>query len=164
MPTKAAVHIYISGKNKMRKLFGLVFLIVAAVALPALGQDKVPPVDASKGIAIKGYDAVAYFEQSQPVKGSPSFAYQWNGAKWYFATAAHRDTFAKDPEHYAPQYGGYCAYGMSQGHAVPVDPQAWKIVDDKLYLNYNKDIQKEWFKDIPGHIKEADENWPKLRQ
>ncbi len=63
-----------------------------------------------------------------------------------------------------PQYGGYCAFGMSQGHAVPVDPEAWKIVDGKLYLNYNKDIQKEWFKDIPGHIHEANENWPKLHQ
>jgi YHS domain-containing protein len=157
-------YLHIEEILRMRKLFSLVFLLVAAVALPVFGQEKVPPVDASKGIAIKGYDAVAYFEQSQAVKGSPSFVYQWNGAKWFFATQAHRDAFAKEPEHYAPQYGGYCAFGMSQGHAVPVDPEAWKIVDGKLYLNYNKDIQKEWFKDIPGHIKEADENWPKLRQ
>lgn len=147
----------------MRNLLAIIVLLFAGT-LPAVAQEKVPPVDASKGIAIKGYDTVAYFDQSQPVKGSPKFAYTWNGAKWFFASAAHRDAFAKDPDHYAPQYGGYCAFGASQGHAVPVDPEAWKIVDGKLYLNYNKDIQKEWFKDIPGHINEANENWPKLHE
>jgi len=150
----------------MRNLFVIIALLAVTVALPALAQaQKVPPVDASaKGIAIKGYDTVAYFEQSQAVKGSPKFEYTWNGAKWLFATADHRDAFAKEPARYAPQYGGYCAFGVSQGHAVPVDPEAWKIVDGKLYLNYDKDIQKEWFKDIPGHINEANGNWPKLHQ
>src|SRR5229473_4161761 len=110
----------------MRNLFVLIALVAAAVAIPAFAQEqKVPPVDASaKGIAIKGYDTVAYFEQSQAVKGSPKFEYPWNGAKWLFATAAHRDAFAKDPTRYAPQYGGYCAFGVSQGHAVPVGPEA----------------------------------------
>jgi YHS domain-containing protein len=149
----------------MRNLFASIVLLAAAVAVPAFGQgEKVPPVDAPKGIAIKGYDSVAYFDQSKAVKGSAKFEFVWNGAKWQFATAAHRNAFAKEPAKYAPQYGGYCAYGVSQGHAVPVDPEAWKIVDGKLYLNYNKDIQKEWFKDIPGHINEANENWPKLHE
>jgi YHS domain-containing protein len=149
----------------MRNLFASIVLLAAAAAVPAFGQgEKVPPVDAPKGIAIKGYDSVAYFDQSKPVKGSAKFQFVWNGAKWQFATAAHRDAFAKEPAKYAPQYGGYCAFGVSQGHAVPVDPEAWKIVDGKLYLNYNKDIQKEWFKDIPGHINEANENWPKLHE
>jgi hypothetical protein len=150
----------------MRNLFVIIALLAVTMALPTLAQaQKVPPVDASaKGIAIKGYDTVAYFEQSQAVKGSPKFEYTWNGAKWLFATADHRDAFAKEPARYAPQYGGYCAFGVSQGHAVAVDPEAWKIVDGKLYLNYDKDTQKEWFKDIPGHINEANENWPKLHQ
>src|SRR5258707_11339436 len=107
----------------MRNLFVLIALVAAAVALPAFAQEqKVPLVDASsKGIAIKGYDTVAYFEQSQAVKGSPKYEYTWNGAKWLFATAAHRDAFAKDPTRYAPQYGGYFAFRMRQGHAVPGD-------------------------------------------
>ena len=149
----------------MRNLFVRMVLLLAAVALPAIGQEqKVPPVDAAKGIAIKGYDTVAYFEQSQAVKGSPSFEYTWNGAKWLFATAAHRDAFAKDPARYAPQYGGYCAFGMSQGHAVPVDPEAWKIVDGKLYLNYSKSVQEKWVQEQSKWISEADKNWPGLHK
>src|SRR5260370_9985054 len=140
--------------KKMSNLSFFIPLLAAVVAIPAFAQEqKVPRVDASaKGIAIKGYDTVAYFEQSQAVKGSPKFEYTWNGAKWLFAPAAHRDGFAKDPTRYAPQYGGYCAFGVSQGQAVPGDPEAWKIVDGKLYLSYNTEIQKEWVKDIPGHI------------
>ena len=109
----------------MRNLFVLIALLAVTVAIPAVAQEqKVPPVDASKGIAIKGYDTVAYFEQSQAAKGSPKFAHTWNGAKWLFATAAHRNAFAKDPERYAPQCGGYWAFGVRQGHAVPVGPEA----------------------------------------
>src|SRR5260221_12384776 len=94
-------------------------LQAATAALPPLPEaKKAPPVDVSaKGIAIKGYDTVAYFEQSQAVKGSPKFEYTWNGAKWLFATAAHRDAFAKDPTRYAPQYGGNLAFGVGRGHA-----------------------------------------------
>src|SRR5260370_17596029 len=105
----------------MRNLFVLIALLAAAVAPPAFAQDhKVPLVDASsKGIAIKGYDTVAYFEQSQAVKGSPKYEYTWNGAKWLFATAAHRDAFAKDPTRYAPQYGGFWPVVLSPGHPRP---------------------------------------------
>lgn len=112
------------------------------------------------GVAIEGYDAVAYFADAKPVKGSEKFEHEWMNAKWRFATAANRDAFAEDPETYAPQYGGYCAFGVSRGYAVPVDPEAWKIVDGKLYLNYNKEVQTEWNKDIPGYIRKADANWP----
>src|SRR5260370_23306453 len=110
----------------MRNLFVLIALLAVAVAPPAFAQEqKVPLVDASSnGIAIKGYDTVAYFEQSQAVKGSPKYVYTWNGAKWLFATAAHRDAFAKDPTRYAPQYGGYFAVRVRPGHAVPGDPAA----------------------------------------
>ncbi len=114
------------------------------------------------GVAIKGYDPVAYFTDGKPVKGSDDFEHEYKDATWRFATAAHRDEFAKDPAKYAPQYGGYCAYGVSEGYAVGIDPEAWKIVDGKLYLNYSKDVQKRWQEDIPGRIRKADQNWPKI--
>src|SRR5260370_35059650 len=114
----------------MRNLFVLIALLAATVALPAFAQEqKVPLVDASKGIAIKGYDTVAYFEQSKAVKGSPNFEHTWNGAKWLFATAAHRDAFAKDPERYAPQYGGFLAVARSQWHGHPLAPAHLEILD-----------------------------------
>src|SRR5258708_20220084 len=116
----------------MRNLFVLIALLAATVALPAFAQEqKVPLVDASKGIAIKGYDTVAYFEQSKAVKGSPNFEHTWNGAKWLFATAAHRDAFAKDPERYAPQYGGFFPLSFNPGPALPIYPQAFEKVSCK---------------------------------
>jgi hypothetical protein len=81
-------------------------------------------------------------------------------AKWYFASAANRDLFKVDPEKYAPQYGGYCAYAVPQGQTADIDPNAWKIVDGKLYLNYDPEIQKKWLQDIPGYTRKADVNWP----
>ena len=112
------------------------------------------------GIAIKGYDPVAYFTDSKPVEGSSDFALEWNGAKWRFANAAHLAAFKATPEKYAPQYGGYCAWAVSQGYTAGIDPAAWKIVEGKLYLNYSTDIQKKWSGDIPGNIGKADKNWP----
>jgi hypothetical protein len=85
------------------------------------------------------------------------------GATWRFASAEHRDRFAVDPERYAPQYGGYCAWAVSQGYTAKIDPAAWKIVDDKLYLNYSKDVQSQWSSDIPGNIAKADANWPGIK-
>ncbi len=116
------------------------------------------------GVAIKGYDPVAYFTESKPVEGSKEFTYDWQSATWRFASAKNRDLFAKDPEKYAPQYGGYCAYAVSQGYTATIDPQRWKIVDGKLYLNYSKEAQELWEKDVPGHIAAADKNWPKLKE
>lgn len=116
------------------------------------------------GTALKGYDAVAYFEDGKPVKGKDEFRYDWNGGKWYFATAAHRDTFAKDPAKYAPQYGGYCAWAVGHNYTADTDPEAWAIVDGKLYLNYNKDVQKKWLVDIPGYIQKGNSNWPSLHK
>jgi YHS domain-containing protein len=114
------------------------------------------------GVAIKGYDPVAYFEDGKPAKGDPANQYQWKGAAWQFSSAAHREAFAKDPEHYAPQYGGFCAYGVSEGHTAPINPEAWSIIDGKLYLNYDKQVQAEWKKDTKSRIRKADQNWPKL--
>jgi YHS domain-containing protein len=114
-------------------------------------------------VAIGGYDAVAYFTEGKPVEGSSDFEYEWMGATWRFASAADRDQFAADPEKYAPQYGGYCAYAVSQGTTADIDPDAWHIEDGKLYLNLNKKVQSIWMKDIPGYIGKADANWPMIK-
>jgi YHS domain-containing protein len=113
-----------------------------------------------RGLAIRGYDVVAYFTQGRPTRGQAAFTHQWNGATWRFASAAHRDLFAADPAKYAPQYGGFCAWAVSEGYEAPVDPTAWRIVDGKLYLNYNASIQRQWEADIPGRIVRGDANWP----
>ena len=127
---------------------------------PALAIE--PINKTSDGVAIKGYDPVAYFVDRKPVKGSREFEYFWMAAKWHFSSAEHRDLFIKNPEKYAPKYGGYCAYAVSQGTTADIDPDAWNIVDGRLYLNLSKTIRDKWSKDIPGYIKKADENWPKI--
>lgn len=119
-----------------------------------------PSIFAIDGIAIKGFDPVAYFQESKPVEGSSEFEYEWMGATWRFSSAQNRDLFASNPEQYAPKYGGYCAWAVSQGSTASIDPQAWKIVDNQLYLNYSPKIQAKWSKDIPGNIAKADANWP----
>jgi YHS domain-containing protein len=111
--------------------------------------------------AIKGYDVVAYFLESKPVKGVKDINYSWNGATWYFSSKENKELFSKNPEKYAPQYGGYCAYGWAQGYAVKIEPDAWAIENGKLYLNYNKKVQKDWDKDRVGYIKSADKNYAK---
>jgi len=116
------------------------------------------------GLAIDGYDPVAYFEEKKPVKGSPEFRVDFQGATFLFASAAHRDTFAADSVRYAPQYGGYCAYGMAKGYKASIDPAAFTIVGDKLYLNYNETVQSQWLSDIPGYIRKADANWPDVKK
>jgi len=113
-------------------------------------------------VAIKGTDPVAYFTEGQPLPGRAEFEYEWQRATWRFASAENRDLFANNPEQYAPEYGGYCAWAVSQGYTAPIDPNAWKIVDGKLYLNFNRRIQQRWEKDIPGHIAQANQNWPQV--
>lgn len=140
----------------MKRLLLLLAFTASAFAVEPVNKTKL------RGLAIDGYDPVAYFTMGKPVEGSSGHTFKWNGATWRFATAPHRDAFAKTPDKYAPQYGGYCAYGVSSGYAVGIDPAAWKIVDGKLYLNYNTGVQKEWQKNIPGHIRKADANWPRI--
>ncbi len=113
-------------------------------------------------VAIRGYDPVAYFEDGKPVEGDDAFSYEWQGAEWHFASQRHRDLFAANPEGYAPQYGGYCAYAVSKGSTASIDPEAWDIYEGKLYLNYSLGIQKKWKQDIPGRIAAADKEWPKI--
>lgn len=115
------------------------------------------------GVAIEGYDAVAYFTDGRPVEGSKAYTFEWHGATWRFASAEHRDLFVAAPEEYAPQYGGYCAWAVANGYTASIDPSAWKIHDGKLYLNYDKEVQQKWAADIPGNVAKADANWPALR-
>lgn len=138
-------------------------LLAAGLLFGAAGSATAQQVFVDKGAAIKGYDPVAYFLEGKPVAGSPQFTHPWNGAEWRFASAANRDKFAAEPEKFAPQYGGFCAYGLSQGYKVKIEPDAWRIVDGKLYLNYDQSVQQTWVKDIPGYVAKADANWPKLR-
>ena len=131
-------------------------------AAPAVAKD--PVYQSFLGTAIDGTDPVAYFTEGRPVEGSSDFTHEWNGAAWHFVSAENRDKFKADPERYAPQYGGYCAWAVAQGYTASTDPEVWKIVDGKLYLNYNKGVQAKWEGDIPGHISSADGNWPKVLQ
>ncbi len=120
------------------------------------------PVFSTRAGAIRGYDPVAYFTTGKPVKGQRAYTTSYQGADWYFASAENRDTFIAMPEKYAPQYGGYCAWAVSQGYTASIDPDAWSIVDDKLYLNYSQGVQRKWSKDIPGNIRSANANWPSV--
>ena len=116
----------------------------------------------SNRLANRGFDSVAYFTESKAIQGRSRFSYEYGGATWHFASAANRDLFAHNPQRYAPQYGGYCAYAVSQGALADGDPRLWKVVNGKLYLNLNKRIQRTWKADITGYITKADNNWPKV--
>ncbi|OED41659.1 YHS domain protein [Endozoicomonas sp. (ex Bugula neritina AB1)] len=114
--------------------------------------------------AVSGYDTVAYFTENRAVKGSPSFKYEYKGVEWYFVKAEHLALFKVSPEKYMPQYGGFCAWAVAvKKQRAPGDPNYWKIVDGKLYLNYDSSIQKLWMEDIQGFIKQADKNWLDLQ-
>lgn len=114
------------------------------------------------GIAIRGYDTVAYFTQNKPVEGRDEFTTEWSDATWKFSSKEHLDLFKADPEKYAPQYGGYCAYGVAQEGLVKIEPDQWTIHDGKLYLNYNEKLNNQWRKDIPGFVAKADSLFEKL--
>ena len=146
----------------MRTIFAAILAAAALLAAPIAASAKDAVYQSFFGTAIDGTDPVAYFTESRPVKGSSDFAHEWNGATFHFASAENRDLFAASPEKYAPQYGGYCAWAVSQGYTASTDPEAWKIVDGKLYLNYSKSVQQTWEQDIPGNIAAGDGNWPKV--
>ena len=142
------------------------FLAASALSLPAAtllsgpALAAKPQVFASGGIAINGYDPVAYFTMSKPVKGDPSHSSDWNGAAFVFASADNKTTFDADPDAYAPKYGGYCAYAVSKGATAPTDPEAWTVHEGRLYLNFSTDVRSIWREDISGNIARADNNWP----
>ena len=133
----------------------LLLAVTAAAALEPVNQNRA-------GVAIEGHDPVAYFVDGAPRQGQSELSYEWNGATWLFASAENRKRFVAEPERYAPQYGGYCAWAVSENSVAGIDPSVWRIVDGKLYLNYSKKIGKRWAEDIPGRIARADANWPRL--
>lgn len=112
--------------------------------------------------AIKGYDTVAYFKEGKALKGNESFPFHWHNMTWYFLSSENRDLFAASPENYAPQYDGYCAWAMTEARKALTNPEVWKIVDGKLYLNCSISAYEKWIKDIPSNIKKANENWLKF--
>lgn len=151
-----------------RSLLGLALTAVAAAALAFVAlprgsaAETVAPVFAEDGVAIRGTDPVAYFTDGRAVQGDAAIHADWNGARWLFASDDHRALFVADPAAYAPQFGGYCAWAVAEGYTAPIDPEAWKIVGGKLYLNYSRSVQKKWQRDVPGNISRAQTNWPGL--
>lgn len=138
------------------------FLLLAVPAsYPQSHAAEKPPVylDAS-GVALRGYDPVAYFTDGKPVKGSKQFSVAWMDATWYFSNEAHREVFKSDPEKYAPRFGGYCAYAVSRNYTWAGDPRVWRIEDGKLYLNANSEAQQLWEEDVPGNIMKGNAYWP----
>lgn len=134
-------------------LFGLLLFI---------GFGYIAVGESSEGeVAIKGYDTVAYFKAGEAVKGNDSFTFQYHDMTWYFSSKENRDLFASSPEKYAPQYDGYCAWAMTEARKAQTDPEIWRIVDGRLYLNCSRAAYEKWSKDIPGNIKKADTNWLK---
>lgn len=143
--------------------------IVAASGF-AWSQSRKPPanavntLDSPSGAAIKGYDPVAYFTAGKPTRGNAAHTVSYNGARWLFASAENKALFEKDPQKYVPAYGGYCAYGVSQGYLVKIEPEAWAIRNGRLYLNYDTTVQKQWSQKPAEYIGLADKNWPSLIQ
>ena len=136
------------------------FIISAALAAVPAAAEKDPVFTSHGNLAIRGYDPVAYFTEGKAVKGDKDFTLGWQGADWRFASAENRDRFSEDPEKYAPQYGGYCAWAVSRNYTAPTDPDAFTLVDGKLYLNYNKRVMRQWLEDRDANIESADKNWP----
>jgi len=139
-------------------------IIIAAVMLASAAFARSPEIYAGimPATAVGGYDPVAYFTDGKPVSGKKELTFSWKGATWRFANEKNLEVFKASPERYAPQYGGYCAWAVSQGYTAKGDPKVWKIVDDKLYLNYDAGVQKNWEKNIPGNIANGDKNWPRV--
>jgi YHS domain-containing protein len=146
-----------SALSILRSAIIAVSLLFAAIAASVAVAGSVNEV---QGLAIKGFDPVAYFIDQKAVPGSAEFTHPYDGVTYRFSSAAHRDAFIANPQKYLPAYGGFCAFGTASGYKADIDPKAFTVVDGKLYLNYNQDVRSKWQQDIPGYIKTADEKWP----
>ena len=142
----------------MKKILLLLFIGVASVQINAQNQYL------KNGVAIQGYDVVAYFESNKAIEGKSEINAKYNEATYFFSSEKNKELFLKNSEKYAPQFGGYCAYGVSENHTSPTDPQAFTIVDEKLYLNYNLKVKELWSKDRESRILRANENWKNLKK
>ena len=134
-------------------IFAAVFFSAAAWAGEFFEKD---------GVAMRGYDVVSYFTDKKPVQGSADLKFEYKGSTFYFSSQANLDSFTASPEQYAPQYGGFCAFGTASGYKAATDPDAFTVVENKLYLNYDKNVQKDWSADIPGFVVKANKNWPEV--
>jgi hypothetical protein len=148
-------------EGRMRALVQAAVVVMGVVAVAATAHAQKVNTG-SGGLAVKGYDVVAYVSQGKPVEGSVHFEYRLGDSTYRFASAANRDAFVKEPDRYLPQFGGFCAYAVSRGYTADIDPLAWRIVDGKLYLNYSRRAQEKWEEDVPGNITKGHANWPAL--
>lgn len=146
----------------MKLLKTLLISITLMCSIPAFAADDPIETGTFNNYAIYGYDTVAYFTQNKAVKGNKNISYEWRGAEWHFSSNENLKMFKGDPEKYAPQYGGYCAYAMSDGRLVGVDEDAFTILDGKLFMNYSKSVMKEWRANAEQFIEEADDHYPTL--
>ena len=149
-----------------RQLFALLFASLTAVAIAACAKTEAfqPINKTADGKALSGYDPVAYFSVQDAVQGDARYQFAWNGAKWLFSSQENLDRFRANPESYAPQFGGYCAYAVSEGHTANGDPHAWKVVGGKLYLNYSPDVKKMWEQDQDARISKGENNWAEFQK
>lgn len=143
----------------MKQSFSILVFVILTISAAAQSE-----IFTTKAGAIDGYDAVSYFTESKPVTGMKEYAFIWKGETWLFSSTTNMEAFKANPDKYAPQFGGYCAYGVADGHKAKIDPQAWTIIEGKLYLNYNKEVQLLWNKDQQNFIKKATKNWPEIKK
>jgi YHS domain-containing protein len=143
-----------------RSLLGAAALFAATTGAFAKEPETYTSLFSSLGAG--GYDVVAYFRQGKPVEGSDAFTATYKGATWRFASAEDRALFVKNPAAYAPQYGGYCAWAVAHDYTASGDPKVWRIVNGRLYLNYDTDVQAQWSQDVPKYIADGDRNWPSV--
>jgi YHS domain-containing protein len=141
----------------------LVLFVGAGVLVWASGNHEGRINTDAAGVAIDGYDPVAYFTRGAPVEGSADYAHRWDGATWHFASAEHRDRFVADPEAYVPAYGGYCAWAVAEGKVAGINPAMWHIENGTLYLNYSGGTNRRFLSDLSGNVTRADANWPQIR-
>lgn len=140
-----------------------ILLFILVLSFTTQGFSQKSEIFQKDGYAIRGYDAVAFHTEGKAIKGDTLTTYYWKDATWLFSSKTNLEKFAADPEKYAPQYGGYCAYGASDGHKAPTETDTWTIDHEKLYFNYNKRVQASWNKDRSVHIEKANKNWQNIK-
>ena len=146
----------------IRKLIAFIFISSLSLFASSAYAESEIYTKYFSDLAVSGYDTVAYFTENKPVKGNSDYSFEYKKATWQFSSKENLALFKTNPEKYAPQYGGYCAWAAADGRTASGDPLQWTIIDEKLYLNYNAAVQEEWLKDTAKFIIEADSKWPAL--
>ena len=145
-------------------LIGILSIVGLAIGCSAVSNTAFDPINKTDdGLALRGYDAVAYFAVDKAVEGSPRYEYVWQGAKWLFSSVENLEKFKAAPETYAPQFGGYCSFAVSKGYTANGDPNAWKIVGGKLYLNFSPEVKKMWEMEQEQRIQQGEKNWAEFK-